>query len=67
MAFENLCLTLSETGPEDLKALRKVKVMPVDEKPEVFDLSTLLGDLFSKAVSDIVLEAEKLQLAAKEK
>ena len=63
MAFENLFLTLSETRPEDLKATRKVKVVPVEEKPEVLDISKLFSDLLNKAVGDIVVEAEKLQLA----
>ena len=67
MAFENLCFTLSEARPEDLQAARKVRVEPVEEKPEPLDISKLFGQIFNEAVNSIVVEAEKLQLAAVEK
>ena len=60
MAIETLFMQLAQMDPQDLKSRPKFKVEPVAKPPEVLTISRCFGELLSKAITDMVVDAQQI-------
>ena len=59
MAIETLFMQLAQMDPKDLKSRPKFKVQPVAKPPEVLTISRCFGELLSKVIADVVVDAQQ--------